>query len=646
MTCIRFFIAILVVSVLSDTTRAQDLYSANSSTIESLLETYPGAYLSWNNDRNKIETLSGVRIPGPIGTPAEVATTFIKSNPDLFGADLDIKYISHRDTRAGGRRILFSATGNRDKTPNSTILIGVNRRFTGERSLTDSEGRAAPVGFVFIAAEESRNYDESRSDWYVYFMNRSFLDADVPPMLTDAIQRGHTSGITSHEDQSGRLTWTPSGPERGSSPCPGDDFSGVGTGTVYSTNPNLSQPAVVTLQELCNQSPTVLDGTWVNVIPESGDRISDSQGLFGFSPTDPEFDEVSVYYHVQNFMSMLIDNGLDPERASDFRIEAKVGSSRPVTAVVEKRTMTLVFGDPGSPYLNVLRESAVIAHETMHLVMHALYSESYLALGEKQHWAMGEAYADYFGLVYRSRQLGHTEPWQNPIIGSYFVLTPTTDLPRDLSSTEPHLSGYSSVNYAGNGEGYSFQYDNAMIFSTALMDYDRLDRSDYSSAFVLESLSNIVSTPTFIKGRDALIQAIDECGLVQSDLVVCCESSNCRDIALEAFAGRGIIGPTGSTMNNRSLPEPDRAFRITSLYPNPFSDHVRIEFETDASVQVRIAVYDALGRRIEEVWNTHVGVGRHTVDWRPKSLPAGTYFLEMDDGKRVLRETLKRILIQ
>lgn len=649
MKCVRFFIVALVVSVLSEPADAQNLHLAKSSAIESFLETYPGGYLRWNNDRTEIEVLSGVRIPGAAGTPQEVAATFIKTNPILFGADLEFKYVGHRDSRAGGRRILFSATRNHGKRAISEILVGVNRRFTGERSFTDSSGKVAPAGYVFITTKEDRSYDESRSDWYIYFINQSFdseLDTDHHPALADAASGNHTSGITSHVGPFGQLSLAPSGSRLPKSFCPGDDFTGVGAGTVYPTNPGLSEAVQVTLTNLCNQSPTILDGTWINVIPESGDRISDPQGSFAFSPTDPEFDEVSVYYHIQNFMSMLLEIGLDPERASDFRLEAKVRSSLPVTAVVEKRTRTLIFGNPGTPYLNVLRESAVIAHETMHLVMHALYSESYLALGEKQHWVMGEAYADYFGLVYRSRQLGHSEPWKNPIVGSYFVLTPTPDLPRDLSSSEPHFSGYSAVNYAGNGEGYSFQYDNAMIFSTALMDYDRRDQSDYSAAFVLESLSNIVSTPTFIKGRDALVQAIDECSFIGSDLVVCCESSNCRNTALEAFADRGIVGSTGSDLNSRSIPEPDRAFRISGLYPNPFSDHVRIEFESDASIHVRIEIYDALGRGIDEIWNAQAGAGRHTVEWRPKSLSAGTYFLEMSDGRHVLRETLKRIQIQ
>ena len=249
---------------------------------------------------------------------------------------------------------------------------------------------------------------------------------------------------------------------------------------------------------------------------------------------------------------------------------------------------------------------------------------------------MGEAYADYFALVYRSGQIGHWEPWLRPEIGSYYVLTATEDEPRDLSSSDPHFSGYGTATYAGNGIENSL-YDNSMIFSTALLDYDRFDGSVHSSSFVLESLTNASDGPNFLKGRDALIQAVQGCATIPyPDQEICCDSGNCQAAVIEAFSRRGI-GTIDDVAVQQTAQIPDHRVRMIGIFPNPFRESVNIEFETDSPSHTQMRIFDALGILVETLVDGHLPAGTHSVSWRPSGATSGTYYVEIATAGAVLR---------
>jgi len=72
-----------------------------------------------------------------------------------------------------------------------------------------------------------------------------------------------------------------------------------------------------------------------------------------------------------------------------------------------------------------------------------------------------------------------------------------------------------------------------------------------------------------------------------------------------------------------------RTLALTSVYPNPLVREATVAFELPATEQVRLEVVDLSGRRVAVLEDAVRLAGRHTVQWRPGPLAAGTYFIRI-----------------
>lgn len=75
-------------------------------------------------------------------------------------------------------------------------------------------------------------------------------------------------------------------------------------------------------------------------------------------------------------------------------------------------------------------------------------------------------------------------------------------------------------------------------------------------------------------------------------------------------------------------------------YPNPFGRHATLAFNLHAPTDVRIAVYDMLGRKVVGLLDTSLHSGRHEVMWdghdqSGNPVAAGTYFWRITAGDQV-----------
>lgn len=77
-------------------------------------------------------------------------------------------------------------------------------------------------------------------------------------------------------------------------------------------------------------------------------------------------------------------------------------------------------------------------------------------------------------------------------------------------------------------------------------------------------------------------------------------------------------------------------------YPNPFNPVTMISFDVPVSGQVRMAVYDLLGRQVAVLINRHMETGRHQVTFDAGLLSTGMYLyrLESDSGSITRKMTL------
>jgi len=69
-----------------------------------------------------------------------------------------------------------------------------------------------------------------------------------------------------------------------------------------------------------------------------------------------------------------------------------------------------------------------------------------------------------------------------------------------------------------------------------------------------------------------------------------------------------------------------------SNYPNPFNASTNIKFTLPNSSDVRIDIYDMLGRRVSTIVNEHLFAGYHSVIWNPVRLSSGLYFYRIKAG--------------
>jgi len=78
--------------------------------------------------------------------------------------------------------------------------------------------------------------------------------------------------------------------------------------------------------------------------------------------------------------------------------------------------------------------------------------------------------------------------------------------------------------------------------------------------------------------------------------------------------------------------------------PNPFNGLTSIRFNLTEDAEVRIDIYDILGRKIETVFSGEKSAGSHRVTWNAEDLPSGVYFYRLQAGE--FTETASCLLLK
>ncbi len=91
------------------------------------------------------------------------------------------------------------------------------------------------------------------------------------------------------------------------------------------------------------------------------------------------------------------------------------------------------------------------------------------------------------------------------------------------------------------------------------------------------------------------------------------ETVNLRVISPTAIAETGIPGP----------------FRLLGLYPNPITTTATIEYELERPTDVRISIYDILGREVDTLPAGLQRTGRQSITWDASNLSRGIYLLRI-----------------
>lgn len=79
-------------------------------------------------------------------------------------------------------------------------------------------------------------------------------------------------------------------------------------------------------------------------------------------------------------------------------------------------------------------------------------------------------------------------------------------------------------------------------------------------------------------------------------------------------------------------------------YPNPFNAATTIEFSISTPRDIKLTVYDLLGRRIRVLVDEYRPAGSYTVDFDASDLTSGVYFYRLEAGK--IAETKRMVLLK
>ncbi|MEJ2104065.1 MAG: T9SS type A sorting domain-containing protein [Ignavibacteriaceae bacterium] len=96
-----------------------------------------------------------------------------------------------------------------------------------------------------------------------------------------------------------------------------------------------------------------------------------------------------------------------------------------------------------------------------------------------------------------------------------------------------------------------------------------------------------------------------------------------------ALSSNGITEVKESYSNSNVLPE---SFNLSQNYPNPFNPTTKINYSVSEPSNVRIAVYDVLGREIEILAEGFKPAGNYELTFNAENLPSGLYIYTFESG--------------
>ncbi len=106
----------------------------------------------------------------------------------------------------------------------------------------------------------------------------------------------------------------------------------------------------------------------------------------------------------------------------------------------------------------------------------------------------------------------------------------------------------------------------------------------------------------------------------------------------------GTPGSSNSTLvsNEEEDKNVPHAIKLEQNYPNPFNPGTRIEFELPERMNVRLTVYDILGRQVAELQNEVKAAGSYSVYWDASAQASGMYIYKLEAGGQLF---VKKMLL-
>ncbi len=98
-----------------------------------------------------------------------------------------------------------------------------------------------------------------------------------------------------------------------------------------------------------------------------------------------------------------------------------------------------------------------------------------------------------------------------------------------------------------------------------------------------------------------------------------------------------LMNVSTSVESSPALPE---TITLEQNFPNPFNPGTAVSYWLSAASDVRLDVFDVLGRRVEVLADGFRTAGRHIVRWDASASPSGVYFYRLHVGEAAKMRTM------
>ena len=101
-----------------------------------------------------------------------------------------------------------------------------------------------------------------------------------------------------------------------------------------------------------------------------------------------------------------------------------------------------------------------------------------------------------------------------------------------------------------------------------------------------------------------------------------------------------VLANTTDVVGKTDIPQ---RFSMDQNYPNPFNPSTTIGFQLPEQAEVRLNVYDLLGRPVATLVNEQFAPGSHTVAWDASNVASGVYIYRMEAAGQVITRRMSLI---
>jgi hypothetical protein len=183
-------------------------------------------------------------------------------------------------------------------------------------------------------------------------------------------------------------------------------------------------------------------------------------------------------------------------------------------------------------------------------------------------------------------------------------------------------SNYDSMNtqLSGTNTVYNVTYSDVQGFWPGIgnIDVSPMFRDPFSWDYHLQD--------SLFCGDDLYSPCIDAGSPDYTDSLLDCSFARGTDASDMGAYGGGLYTPTGIDDDFGLTPS---EFGISQNYPNPFNAITTITYNLDEPSDIKLEVFDAIGRKIEILFDGRQDIGEHNVSWNATSFATGMYFYRL-----------------